>query len=826
MTIDLNGKWTLRWYDGERGPRDLKMLESEFDQRRAIPATVPGSVHLDLMKAGWIKDPNDGLNALECRWVEERFWYYRRTFTARSLRRGQKAFLVFEGLDLAATVSLNGKEIGTHANAFYPCRMDVTASLVKGTNVVVVKLDSGIFHAMDRSADGYNVNMSSRLTKRPWLRKAQFSSNWDWSPRLLNVGIHGDVRLEIVESFRFDQTTVLTEVSEDYSTGTVTARMNLEGFEEKPIKAVMRVEVVEVGVSARTDVEIKKGACRVEAKVVVPGPRMWWPIGHGTPFRYTVKATLTPVRGEKVEAFRKVGFRRVRVNQDPHPEKGRYFTIEVNGRPIFCKGGNFVPADMIPARIDRKRYRVLIDRAIESNSNFMRVWGGGLYEHDDFYEECDRRGLLVWQEFIFACAKYPTTDEKFLADVKREAQYQIRRLAHHPSLVVWCGNNEMEQGNYHWGYDKGVAHPDYALFHMVLPRLLKENDGTRYYQASSPMSPDLQDPLLNEVGDQHPWSIGFTNNDFREYRKMVCRFPNEGGILGPNSLPTVLRCLPAGQRKVGSLAWETHDNSVSYWGNGYHQDKMLGQWLGLDTSKLSIEEYVYWGGVIQGEGLTDYIRNFHRRMFSSASAIFWMYNDCWPTVRSWTTVDYDLRRTPSFHPVRRAFAPVNVVVVAEEGAKEVVVYGVNETREPVAATLRYGVFRLAGRYPLDRRQEVVLAPNASTRLAAFPRRLWTKPNASAAFAVLTSGKEIIARDRLILPFFKEMRWPRANVRVACRDGNATFTSSTFAWRVCLDLDGEKKLADNFFDVYPGQPHTIPWPFRTPPKVLYVGNLRK
>jgi beta-mannosidase len=212
-------------------------------------------------------------------------------------------------------------------------------------------------------------------------------------------------------------------------------------------------------------------------------------------------------------------------------------------------------------------------------------------------------------------------------------------------------------------------------------------------------------------------------------------------------------------------------------------------------------------------------------MFSSASAIFWMYNDCWPAVRSWTTVDYDLRRTPSFHPVRRAFAPVNVVVVAEEDSKEVVVYGVNETRAPVAATLRHGVFTLAGGYPVDRRREVVLAPNASTRLAAFPRRLWTQPHASAAFAVLTSAAAVIARDRLILPFFKDLRWPRATVRVTCRNGKATFTSKAFAWRVCLDLDGEQKLADNFFDVYPGQPHTIAWPFRTTPRVLYVGNLR-
>jgi beta-mannosidase len=818
-TLDLNGKWALRWHDGDRGPREVKALEDPADQRRAIPATVPGAVHLDLMRAGLIKDPHDRLNVLECRWVEERFWYYRRTFQAPTLRKGQKAFLVFEGLDLAAEIHLNGKQVGTHANSFYPCRLDVTATLAKGENALVVKLDSGLFHAANRSNEGFNVNTSGQLTKRPWLRKPQHSSGWDHAPRMLNVGIHGAVRLEIVESFRFDQASVLTEVSEDYATGTVTARMHVEGLEEKPVKAVLRVEVVEARVKTETPVVIRKGSSCVEAKVTLPKPRLWWPVGHGAANRYTVKVTLVPERGAKVEAVRKIGFRRVRVNQDPHPEAGRYFTIEVNGRKIFCKGGNLVPADLIPARLDRARYRTLVDRTIESNGNFIRVWGGGLYAADEFYDECDRRGVLVWQEFIFACGKYPANDNAFLTDIKQEAAYQVRRLAHRPSLIVWCGNNEMEQAAWEWGYEGGVAYPDHGWFHDVLPRIVREHDGTRYYQPSSPMSPDLQSPTRHDMGDQHPWDLGFVDMDFRKYRKMICRFPNEGGILGPTSLPTVLRCLPPDQRKMGSLAWDTHDNAIGMW-QGY---RIFQDWLGMDPEKLSIEEYVYWGGVLQGEGLSEYIRNFHRRMFDSSSAVFWALNDVWPMVRGWATVDYNLNRTPPFHPVRRAFASINVVVVAEDNAKDVVVYGINETCAAVTASLRFGVFTLAGQYPVDRRQEVVLPPNASTPVATFPRRLWTRPTASTAFAVLTAGGEVVARDRLLLPLFKEMRWPQANVRITCRDGQATFTSKTFAWRVCLDLNGDRKLADNFFDVFPGQPYTIPWSGRTPPHILFVGN---
>jgi len=455
----------------------------------------------------------------------------------------------------------------------------------------------------------------------------------------------------------------------------------------------------------------------------------------------------------------------------------------------------------------------------------LRVWGGGQYESDAFYDCCDERGVLVWQEFIFACAKYPAFDEKFLADVKLEAAHQVRRLAHHPSLVVWCGNNEMEEGNFHWGYERGVAHPDYALFHMVLPVILKREDDTRYYQPSSPFSPDHEAPRRNDMGDQHPWTVGFANTDFRDYRQMPPRFPNEGGILGPTALPTVLACLPPGQRFPRSFAWEVHDNSVSYWGGDRpYPDVMLEQWLDRSVEGMSIEDYVYWAGVVHGEGLTEYIRNFRRRMFDTSSAVFWMYNDCWPAVRSWTIVDYYLRRTPAFHPVRRAFQPLAVAVVHE--GEQVVIYGINEGPE-WQGELRCGLFALAGGYPLDQRRAAVRLPaNASTPIASFPDADWEHlgVNSHGAFAILARDGEEVARDRLFMPYYKEMKWPATQVRVRRAGGKAIFESDVFAWRVCLDLDGDQPLPDNFFDVLPGVPTVLDWPDDLgEPQVLRVGN---
>jgi beta-mannosidase len=522
-----------------------------------------------------------------------------------------------------------------------------------------------------------------------------------------------------------------------------------------------------------------------------------------------------------LEDRRRVGFRHVHVNQDPHPAGGRFFVIEVNGKPIFCKGGDLVPADAIPARLDPGRYETLVGRALEANFTMLRVWGGGLYEGDHLYGLCDEKGILVWQEFIFACARYPGTDQGFTELVRREARHQVRRLAHHPSLVAWCGNNELEWGDWSWGYgERGTIAPDYFLFHSVLPRILAEEDGTRYYQPSSPYSPDFHHPNCDDCGDQHPWSIGFADKDFRKYRAMVCRFPNEGGIMGPTSLPTVMACLVTGQVMPHSFSWEVHENSI---GVTAEADSILTEWLGRGIEDLSIEDWVYLGGLLQGLGLAEYIRNFRRRMFSSASAVFWMYNDCWPMVRSWTVVDYYLRRTPSFHPVRRAFAPLAVALAVED--EKVKVFCVNDGPD-TEAEVRFGIVALSGGYPVDERVRVAAAGNASTLAAELPVDRWRRlgERTHAAFAVLFAGGREVSRDTLFLPLFRGVSWPRANVRVHRSGKRAIFSSDTFAWRVCLDLDGERPLADNFFDLLPGLPYEIDWvPEHGEPRVLRIGN---
>jgi len=819
--MDLSGVWRVTWSDSGRGLAD-KGVGEKMDPSWYFDANVPGELHLDMMAAGIVDDPRVGINVLKARWVEDVLWSYRKHFEVPKEALSGRCWLYLESIDLAADIYLNGEKIASHSNYFYPCRVEITGKLYEGTNRLVVQVESGLIYGANKSVDGLSDSNRDKLTKRVWLRKPQFQAQWDWAPRMMNVGLSGPVRLEwTTDPIRADQFVPLPYLDDNLQTGTLEARWFVEGLSTETVTAEMTVAIPELNLKTTEQIEIQPGENRCTATLDVHKPKLWWPVGHGEPYRYEITASLSIGGREIARSDRNIGFRRVVVNQEPHPSKGRYFTLEINNRKIFCKGGNWVPADMIYSSVTRERLEKLIDLSCEANFNILRIWGGGLYETNDFYDLCDEKGVLVWQEFIFACGKYPGYDEAFHQDFVKEATWNVRRLANHPSLVIYCGNNEMEWGTEAWGYRNGTMFPDRALFHFTLPRIMAEEDPTRFYWPSSPYSLETEHPNADNTGDQHPWILGFadteTGMNFLRFRELECRFPNEGGFLGPNSLPTTRACLMSGQESMHSFSWRLHDNNFF--------NDACKFWLGKERSEMTIEEYVYWGGLLHGEALREYCDSFRRKMFTCSSAIFWMYNDCWPCSRSWTIVDYYLRRTPAFHPVRRAMAPVAVVLAEENGV--INIYGINDTHKMVECEVRYGIFELAGNYLQDTTQKVALFPNSSVVLAIIPSGNWTMRKRSMPFAILTDtmGK-CIARNKLYEGFWKDMIWPKAAPEMKVENGEVIFSSKTFVLGVCLDLDGECTLADNYFDLYPGLAYTIPWTEPEPPKILNVGNLTR
>jgi beta-mannosidase len=829
-SLSLNGTWGLTWAEGSPLMHPDHYAAPELRGRKLLEARVPAPIHRVLMDAGLLEDPSSGLNSLKARWVEEQFWIYRHTFTVPHEAMDQLATLVFERLEYEATVLLNDEVIGAHANAFRPARFDVTGKLREGDNLLVVKLSTGMHSAADKPAAEYAVAQIELLTKRHWHRKPQYQSGWDWNARLMNVGILGDVCLEWRSAPRMTQVTVFAVPTDDLAKATVCVRATIGGLDEEAA-GTLRTRVVETGVEAAAPITIPTGESRHEVCLELANPRLWWPINHGEQFLYTVEVTLE-AGGETQTDVRRTGVRRIEMDQSPHPGEGRYCTLRVNNRPIFCKGGNWVPPDLLYSEVTAQRHRALVDLAVKANFSMLRVWGGAVYANHALCDACDEAGIMIWHDFVFACAKYPGDDPEFATEVRREAAYVVRELAHHPSLVVWCGNNEIEWGDWDWAYDdRSRTHPHYAIFHHDIPLIVRQEDPSTLHWMSSPWSPDYRHPNDPTTGDQHPWGVSILTPgpaDWWKYRTFVDRFPNEGGVLGASSPATLRQFLPERERYLLSPSWDHHDNPLASMGSSPGE---IGRayatvelWTGRDPLAMDWEEYAFVSALMQAEGLQEYIANYRRRMFSSASAIFWMYNDSWPVTHGWTIVDHYLRKKLAYHPVRRVFQPVTVVVAEEDGV--VTVYGINDTPDEWSGELRYGLFNLAGGLPVDERRAVVLPANASTPLASFERSRWAAVGLrrSGAFAQLLEGSRTLAQHRLFLQRFKELEFRLPAVVVSQGEGAVTLSCDVFAWGVCFDVDGELDLPDNCFDLLPGIPYVIPWsPQLGAPRVVRIGS---
>lgn len=835
--LSLNGTWELTFTEDDPDYYAAVPLRG----RKMLLAAVPAPIHQVLMDLGLLDDPRVGLNSLRARWVEEQFWFYRRSFFVPEEAALQNAWLIFEQMELNATVWLNGVKIGAHANAHRPACFHVSGALQAGENSLIVRLESGVYEVIDKPVGDYHREPRAKLTGRSWLRHAAYQSGWDWQERLMNVGILGDVRLEWTQGPRLDQVMVFAVPTEDLKQATVTARIHVENPGGTEVEGALHIRLLATGQTAVAPIRLPSGASRHEARITLDAPRLWQPIGHGEQPLYTVEITLE-TEGETQVATRRTGVRRVEIDQSPHPVEGRYCILKINNRPIFCKGGNWVPADMLYSAVTPERHREFVRLAVEANFNLLRIWGGGVYASEALCAACDEAGVLLWHDLLFACSKYPGDLPEWAREARSEVRWGVRERAHHPSLVVWCGNNEIEEGDWNWGYDNHArTHPHYALFHHDFPKIVTEEDPSKVYWLSSPWSPDYKNPSDPTVGDQHPWKVSLVEAggaDFRRYRDYVDRFPNEGGVLGAATPATLRQFLPENERYLLSPSWQHHDNQFARYdsrpGELGHAYQTVELWTGRDPLTMEMEEYAFVSALLQAEGLTEYILNYRRRMFGSAAAVFWMFNDSWPATHSWTIVDYYRRKRLAYHPVRRAFAPITVVCAREGGDNKekgdgVFFTVVNETAEPWAGKIAYGAFDLQGERIVNDTAPHRVGPNEAKAYGAGKRWDFIEHRGlhrTGAFAVLYDREgKIIAQHRQLYARFHELdlvRDPKVDLRL--ENGVLTLQSDVFVWGVCLDLDGERPLADNCFDLLPGIPYTLPWPDELgEPHILRHGN---
>lgn len=631
----LTDGWILRHPDGAAA---------------SLPAAVPGCVHTDLLAAGVIPDPFLGRAETEVAWVGRRDWTYETDLDAASAH--EQTDLVFDGLDTVAEILLDGRVLGRVRNMHRSYRFDVTGL-------------SGRLSVRFASAYAEAEAMRGRLGERPaayaepyqYLRKMACSFGWDWGPTLVTAGIWRPVRLEHWSTARIAR--VRPVVGVEQGTGQVELVVDVE---RTRVEAPLTVEARVGGVRARAEIEGTGGTVRL----TVPDVRLWWPRGYGEQPLYDVELTLLHGDAPLDVWRRRIGFRTIGLDRSAD-EHGTGFTLVVNGERLFARGVNWIPDDVFPSRMTRERYRTRLRQAADAGVDLVRVWGGGIYESEDFYDACDELGLLVWQDFPFACAAYPE-EQPLRGEVEAEARENVVRLMPHPSLVLWNGNNENLWGFRDWGWEPRLAGDSWGegYYLGVLPRVVAELDPTRPYTAGSPWSGSWdRHPNDPAHGTHHSWEV-WNRRDHADYRLSVPRFVAEFGWQAPPAYATLRRALPDEELAPDSPGMLHHQKADD--GNGKLR-RGLERYFALPEkdSEQDFDRWHYLTQVNQARAVAAGIEHWRSNWPVCAGTVLWQLNDCWP-VTSWAAIDGDGREKPLYHELRRLYADrLLTLAVREQG---------------------------------------------------------------------------------------------------------------------------------------------------------------
>jgi len=817
QSVSLNGQWLIEAFDYGKGEAQ-RVFALDYVPQNPIEAWVPGEIHLDLLRAKKIEEPLWGRNALEVQWVEEKEWWYRKEFTVDVSLLNQYAELVFEGIDTDCDVYLNGEKIATHRNMFIPLIVNVTGKL-KEKNVLVVRVDSGVPRIKEKPFVPYPVGSPEQDYRRVWVRKAQFTFAWDWAPRLVNVGIWRGVYVRFFELCALREVFIRGDVDFSNRKATITVSGYIENwacdFVHQPLVRLRCFVYEKEGKLVGCNEQVLRaysGWSAFESRMVLEEPRLWWPNGMGEPHCYRIVVLLTDREGKEYDRFEKNwGLRRIDLLQEPLAGgEGESFTLCINGEKVFCKGADWVPADSIIARVDREKYRQLIDEAKEANFNMFRIWGGGIYEDPFFYEYCAEQGIMIWQDFMFACAYYPH-DESFLKEVEEEVTTIVKLLRNETALVLWCGNNELEwlnERNREVSGQRDLPFTDYPIYHRMMPQILRIIDPTRPFWFSSPYGG--ADPNCEEEGDRHVWELSILGPtaqervNYEQYARDRGKFVSEFGILAPPPLASLQEFLPKEECYVDSPSWQFHNN-VFERGN---IREMLREFVG-NPELLSLEEYLYYAQLLQGEALKFALDHWRRRKFNTSGALFWMYSDCWGAI-GWTILDYYLRRKASFYFVRRAFQPLDLSLKSEEGYTTI--YLLNDTLKAHSVLVEYGLSSFDGTH--YKREELALEmPSNSVLPIIVLREPQEERKKSFIWAKLHSMGRVLDWERRVFCRFKDLGLPATEVHyefitTGAHQALLRIVAPRFAWGVEILTPPGVFPSDNFFDLFPQEERVI------------------
>ena len=757
-------------------------------------ASVPGNIFTDLLSHKVIEDPFIKTNEEKVQWVSKKDWEYKTNFSlSEEILNKKNIELNFEGLDTYAKIYINGNYQLNTDNAFKRYTISLKDIPMYKSNELKI-----VFENIGSIENPAKLNSKYKLPegKRIYTRKAQFQYGWDWGPKLNTLGIWKPITLKAWDDLKFENI-YIRQKEIDKDKALLSVEIIIESKDDRNIQLFTKInkEIISSNIS------LKKGKHTYKVPIEIINPKLWWTHNLGNPYLYNFNFQLISDGKIKDEKSIKKGIRTIKLIAKKDTI-GESFYFELNGKPVFMKGANYIPQNNFQNKVTNQHYEKLLSDVVESNMNMLRVWGGGIYENDIFYDICDEKGILVWQDFMFACAMYPGSIE-FLANVKEEAEQQIKRLRNHTSIALWCGNNENAEGWRRWGWqakrtkkEKEEIWNDYlAVFDTILPKSVAKLSETNYWETSPKYG--RGNPKYQMEGDAHDWWVWHDGYPFEHFEKNVPRFMSEFGFQSFPSFETINYINQNDTINLKTDAIKLHQKHAK----GF---QLIEEYMNRNYKiSKNEEDYVYVSQLLQAKGIVMGIEAHRRAKPTNMGSLYWQLNDCWPSI-SWSSIDYFGQWKALQYKAKNAFK--NLLISSTIEKNKVKIFVINDTFNPIQGNLKVTLIDFYGKEIWKDSKEIQVLENSSKPYFNFSLES-IKSESSVLITEFNNQQSVF--------FFtkpKDLNLPKGIIKkVVSKTKNGfsiILTSDVLQKDMFLFSKGKGHFSDNFFDLIPNQNKVI------------------